>query len=751
MSISALSDYTFNTKYARHNKDIKRRETFDEAVDRVMAMHRTQYSGKGIDAELDFVTEAIKNKMILGSQRALQFGGNPIFKKNARIYNCVASYCDRPRFFQEAMWLLLCGCGVGFSVQKHHVAKLPAIRKRVRTGTTFRIEDTIEGWADAIGILIASYMGDDGEPEFNQFARMQVTFDYSLIRPAGSPVAGGSGKAPGPEPLKRSMGLIEELLELHLATSGDNTKLRPIEAYDIVMHSSDAVLAGGVRRSATICLFSKDDEEMTKAKTGNWFQENPQRARSNNSALLVRNETSKEEFMKFMDSVKQFGEPGFVWSNSTEIVYNPCVEIGLYPVDVTTGKTGWEFCNLTEINMKHCNTKAKFLEACKASAILGTLQAGYNRFEYLGAVSERICRKEALLGCSMTGMSDSPKIAFNPEIQREGAELIKAVNNDIAKKIGINPAARTTCVKPAGSTSCVLGTASGIHPHHAKRYFRRVQTNKHEAPAAYFQAHNPRAVEKSFWSPNGTDLVITFCIETPENALTKQTVSALELLKRVQLTQQNWVAAGKTPERCAHKDVDHNVSNTINVAANEWEAVAEFIYENRNSFAGISMIPEGGDLDYKQAPMCAVWTNDEINAEYGVGALFASGLIVDGLRAFTEDLWLGCDVVLGTSKLVKPSVPDSVDAASMEKFKLSSKKYIEQVDWVRRAHKFAVNYFGNDLKAMTYCLKRVHNCKLWEDLTREYQNVDYSLLEEDEDNTKGIQEVACAGGKCELA
>lgn len=748
MSVAELSAYTFNTKYARYNKELKRRETFEEAVDRVMSMHRTKYAGKGIDADLDFVTQAIKEKLVLGSQRALQFGGDPIFKKNARIYNCVASYADRPRFFQEAMWLLLCGCGVGFSVQAHHIDKLPALTRRTGAPVTFKIPDTIEGWADAIGVLLSSYFAD--YQVFPQYAGKIVSFDFSEIRKEGSPVACGSGKAPGPEPLRRSINLIENLLELCLATYGDGCKLRPIDAYDIVMHSSDAVLAGGVRRSATICLFSKDDQDMIKAKTGNWFQENPQRSRSNNSALLVRGNTTKEEFMGFMESVKQFGEPGFVWADSTEVVYNPCVEIGLYPVDIATGKTGWEFCNLTEINMKACSTPEIFFRACEASAILGTLQAGYNSFGYLGETTEAICRREALLGCSMTGMSDTPDIAFDPKMQIEGANLIKEVNERIAKKIGINPAARTTCVKPAGSTSCVLGTASGIHPHHSGRYFRRVQTNRNEAPANYFQAHNPRAVEKSLWNPNGTDLVITFCVQTPEGALTKREVSAVELLKRVKTTQNNWVAAGKREDRCAAKFLDHNVSNTINVAANEWSDVAEYIYENRASFAGISLLPAGGDLDYKQAPMCDVWTSEEIVKHYGTGALLASGLIVDGLRAFNEDLWLGCDVTLGIAKISPISLPSSPDANALESFKKDSKKYIEQQDWVRRAKKFAANYFGGNIREMTYCLKRVHNCKLWEDLTREYQPVDYSLLIEETDETKLIETVACAGGKCEL-
>ena len=366
-----------------------------------------------------------------------------------------------------------------------------------------------------------------------------------------------------------------------------------------------------------------------------------------------------------------------------------------------------------------CDSEEMFYKACRAASILGTLQAGYTDFKFLSDASKKIFDREALLGVSVTGWMNNPKTLFDEKILQRGAEIVKETNREVAGLLGINPAARTTCVKPAGSTSCVLGTASGIHPHHSGRYFRRVQTNRNEAPANYFQAHNPRAVEKSLWNPNGTDLVITFCVQTPEGALTKREVSAVELLKRVKTTQNNWVAAGKRPERCAASFVDHNVSNTINVGANEWRDVAEYIYENRASFAGISLLPAGGDLDYKQAPMCDVWTSEEIVKHYGTGALLASGLIVDGLRAFNEDLWLGCDVTLGIAKINPISLPSSPDATALESFKKDSKKYIEQQDWVRRAKKFATNYFGGNIREMTYCLKRVHNCKLWEDLTRE--------------------------------
>ena len=452
-----------------------------------------------------------------------------------------------------------------------------------------------------------------------------------------------------------------------------------------------------------------------------------------------------------MAAVKEFGEPGFVWADSTEIMYNPCVEIGMYPVDETSGETGWAFCNLCEINLKACTTPAVFERACRGAAILGTLQAGYTSFAYLGATTERIVRREALLGCSMTGMMDNPAIAFDPELQRRMAGLILEVNEEVAKRIGINPCARATCVKPAGTTSCILGTASGIHAHHARRYFRRVQANLGETPYQFFKAHNTRAVEPSVWNPNGTDAVITFCIEVPENARTLNEVSAIDLLKVVKLTQENWVNHGKRAERCVKPWLRHNVSNTITVRDTEWEAVAKFIFDHRQAFAGVSLLPMGGDLDSPQAPVCAVWTYQEIVAEYGVGSLFASGLIVDGMHAFANDLWAACACALGTGRSLElPALETGADARKLEELQDSIKRLLAQKDWVRRAHKFAKNYFQGDVRRMTYCLKRVHNCKLWEDLQREYIPVDYTLMLELGDDTKLTDAVACAGGKCDI-
>ena len=378
-------------------------------------------------------------KEVLGSQRILQFGGEPIFKHNARVYNCSFGHINRHRAYQELMYLLLCGCGVGFSVQKHHVAQLPIIA-RPYEWATYVVPDTIEGWADAIGVLIASYFG--GNPEFDEFVGKNVVFDYSQIRPAGSPLSSGS-KAPGPDGLERSIEKIRQVLEKRLGRNS-RIKARPIDVYDIIMHSADAVISGGVRRSATIALFSPDDMDMATAKTGNWFIENPQRGRSNNSALLVRDKTTKEVFNKLMASVREFGEPGFVWAESTEMGFNPCVEIGLYPVDDETGKSGWQFCNLTEINGKKANTPEKFFAACRAASIIGTLQSAYTTFPYIGETTERITRKEALLGVSITGMMDNPEVLFDPQVQRDGAKIVKEINKEVAQLLGNNQAARTT-------------------------------------------------------------------------------------------------------------------------------------------------------------------------------------------------------------------------------------------------------------------------------------------------------------------
>ena len=696
--------------------------------------------------------------------------------------NCTASYVDRPKFFQECMYLLLCGCGVGFSVQPHHVEKLPKIDVRNKGKKDFVIPDTIEGWADAIGVLMTSYFVNSGtyfsydyEMNFESFSGYEIEFDYSQIRPKGAAISWG-GKAPGPAGLKNAINKITKLLDSIVETNG-KVKLKPIEAYDILMHSSDAVLSGGIRRSATICLFDPEDEEMLKAKTGDWFIENPQRGRSNNSALLVRDETTKELFSSLMSSVKEFGEPGFVFAENKELLVNPCCEVGMYAYD-DDGKSGFQFCNLCEINGKKAVSEEAFLEQCRAGAILGTIQAMYDSFDYLEESTEKIVKRDALLGVSMTGMMDNPEITFNPEIQKKGAKLILKVNSDIAKKIGINEAKRCSVVKPAGSTSCMLGTASGIHPQHSNRYIRRVQANKLEFPAQHFAKINPDAVEESVWSNNNTDNVISFLCEVPNGAKTKNQIGALELLEHVKLTQQNWIEYG-TRERTTGDQswLRHNVSNTINVKPDEWEDVENFIYKNRKWYAGISLLPHSGDLDYPQAPFSSILNERELVKEYGEGTVFASGLVVDGLYAFDNNLWKACDAVFGVGFDLDSRYKDTLEPVIPEKngytqkqwneklveFTVSHKEWLEQKElkdkndaqheWIRRFKKFASRYCECDLRKCSHMVKHVSLWKKWLDLKRTYKEIDWRDVQEDEyeiDVSK-IGGAACAGGKCDTS
>ena len=785
MSVQDLADYTMVSRYSNYLKDLQRRENYHEATDRVKNMHLEKYPQ--LAEQINWAFEHVHNKLALGSQRALQFGGKPILKKNSKLYNCISTYIDRARVFQETFWLLLCGCGTGFSVQKHHIDKLPEFHGGLNRNSdlsevaSWEIEDSIEGWADALGVLVASYMPHS---EFSFAYGKKIEFDYSKIRPKGSPLGSGVGKAPGPDGLKLALEKIRTLLNSCLDSG--RRKLRPIDAYDIIMHASDAVLSGGVRRSATLAIFSPDDQEMLNAKTGDWYYTNPQRARSNNSALLLRNETGRESYHKLFESTRQFGEPGLIWASNTEALYNPCVEIGLYGYNKDL-VSGWQACNLSTINGSKLKTKEDFAVAAKVAAIIGTLQAGYTDFAYLGPVSEEIIRQEALLGVSITGMMDHPDITLNPNNLREMAKLVLETNSNIAAKININEASRTTCVKPEGSASCLLGTSSGIHPAHAKRYIRRVQSNAMEAPIQHYKIYNPSAVEQSVWSANGTDEVINFLITMPDDAITKKDLSAVEFLEKVKLVQENWVEAGKRPEKCVQPWLSHNVSNTITVQPDEWEGVEEYIYNNRDSFAGISLLGGSGDLDYNQAPFTEVLTEKEIVEKYGAGALLASGLIVDGLHAYSDNLWQACDTLLGVIQLTPPNNTCSgacghkCDLPFLDKVarfahrincwitdqdesdylchvcKNNKRTYDEQIvlhnlkiDWVRRAKKFAENYLDNDLKRLTYLLKDLNNFKFWQDRSRDHRKVTWELLYEEFDDTKIQESVACSGKKCEM-
>jgi ribonucleoside-diphosphate reductase alpha chain len=452
-----LSESKFYTGYSRWIDSDNRYETWEESVSRVMNMHRQKYADKmtpELEELMSFAENAYKEKRVLGAQRALQFGGEQIFKHESRMYNCSVSYVDRPAFFNEAMYLMLSGVGVGFSVQRHHIAKLPKLARRSpKKVKIFTVPDSIEGWSDAFGVLLSSYFTERGtHPEYKG---CQVHFDFSKIRPAGAMISGGF-KAPGPDGLRASLIKCEDLIE-NLLKDDPIVEMNSITAYDFIMHMSDAVLSGGVRRSATICVFDKDDEDMLTAKTGDWFVNNPQRGRSNNSAILIRDELTREEWANIMKSVKDFGEPGFIFSDSKEFLFNPCVEIGMLPI-TESGESGFQFCNLTEINGGKCESWEDFEIACKAASILGTLQAGYTNFKYLSDATKQITDREALIGVSITGWMNNPEILFDKENMIKGANLVKQVNAQVSKIIGINQAARTTAVKPSGNACTKIET-----------------------------------------------------------------------------------------------------------------------------------------------------------------------------------------------------------------------------------------------------------------------------------------------------
>jgi len=725
-----LSETKFYDGYSRYIEEEGRYETWDEAVDRVIEMHEDNYKEKNNELKEYFeeARQAYKEQRVLGAQRALQFGGDQLMKHQMRMYNCTSSYADRPEFFGEVFYILLCGAGAGFSVQKHHVKKLPKVQARTKQAKGYIVEDSIEGWASALDVLMSSYfVGGGKHPDYEG---RRVFFDLTQIRPKGAKISGGF-KAPGPEGLRRSLDKIEHLLQGIVLDSKEPIAIRPIDVYDITMHAADAVLSGGVRRSATICLFSPDDEEMMNAKTGNWFMENPQRGRSNNSAVIVRDKTTPELFGKIMQSVKQFGEPGFVFVESTEHTTNPCVEIGMFPQ--INKKSGWQGCNLTEINGGMCNTEEDFYKACRAASILGTLQAGYTNFKFLAETSKKIFDREALLGVSITGWMNNPDILFNEKILEKGAKIVRDTNRKVAAIIGINPAARTTCVKPSGNASVLLQTASGIHAEHSKMYIRNVQMNKESEITQAIIKSNPYMVEESVWSSGGTDVVVSFPIVPKNGSIFKDDLLGVKHLELVKKAQKHWVNAGTNEELCADKGIRHNVSNTIIV--DDWDEVEKYVFENRHSFAGISFLAMTGDKDYNQAPNTAVIDAKEMVKKYDTAAIFASGLVVDALKVF-PNLWLACSTAQGWGMDIS----------------LESTENAARQDWVRRFKNFAENYCGSDATRAEHCLKDSYLLHKWNKIQANLKQMSWQedLTEKKYTDVDTLGAAACAGGACEI-
>ena len=567
IGLNILSDIVTFNKYAKFKPLFNRRETYSEIVDRYVDMMKDKYPmlSKDIEDNANYLYE----KKVLPSMRAMQFAGDAILKNEARIYNCCYLPIDDYRAFGEVMFLLLGGTGVGYSVQFSHIEKLPEIRKPHKE-QKYLVGDSIEGWADAIKHLIGSYLGGRGT---------KPRFDFSDIRAKGTRLITAGGKAPGPEPLKECLFKIEQILE----RKSNGEKLSSLEVHDIVCHIADSVLAGGIRRAALISLFSANDEDMLTCKFGSWWESNPQRGRANNSAVLVRHKITKEFFLSLWKKIELSGsgEPGFYFTNNPDWGTNPCCEIALRP---------YQFCNLCEVNVSDIQSQDDFYNRVIVASFFGTLQAGFTDFHYLRPIWKKTTEKDALIGVGMTGIASMEVFKYDIE---GAVELVKETNEYISKIIGINKAARTTCVKPSGTTSCVLGTSSGIHAWHNDYYIRRMQMSKSEELYKYLAENHPALVKDHLLIPNSA--VVEIPIKAPEGAVTRHE-SAAELLERVKTISNRWVRYGHV-----RGDNTHNVSATITIQENEWETVGEWMWNNKNSYNGLSVLPFFGGT-YSQAP-----------------------------------------------------------------------------------------------------------------------------------------------------
>ena len=571
VSRDILSDITVHMKYAKYVPELNRRETWEELVTRNIEMHKKKYPD--LVDQIDEAYKYVYSKKVLPSMRSLQFAGKPIEISPNRLYNCSYLPIDHVDSFSETMFLLLSGCGVGYSVQQHHVKQLPCINKPFdKRYRRFVIGDSIEGWADAVKVLLESYLGGK--------RHSAVKFDYSDIRPKGARLVTSGGKAPGPQPLKECLVKVKGILD----AKEDATPLSSLEVHDIICHIADAVLAGGIRRAALISLFSAHDEEMISCKSGNWWELNSQRGRANNSAVLMRHKVTRTFFMNLWKRIEASGagEPGIYLNNDKDWGTNPCCEIALRP---------YQFCNLCEVNVSDVVDQDDLNDRVKVASFIGTLQAGYTDFHYLREIWKDTTEKDALIGVSMTGIGSNKVMSLD---MTQAAEIVKTENARVAKLIGINKAARTTCVKPAGTTSLVLGTSSGIHAWHNDFYVRRLRVGKNEAIYSYLLNNHPELVEDEYFRAHDT-AVISVPQASPENSIVR-TESAFDLLERVKRVSTEWVAPG---HRAGSNT--HNVSATISLKEDEWDRAGEWMWKNRNSYNGLSVLPYNGGT-YTQAP-----------------------------------------------------------------------------------------------------------------------------------------------------
>lgn len=745
---AGLSDFITISKYARHIESESRFETPDEITQRSLDMHLRRYTNAPAEFRynLQIAFDHVFAGRVLTSMRCAQFAGEAIERQNNRMFNCCYTPVDRLAAFSEIFYNLLCGCGVGYSVQVEHVSELPRISKFERKSAAdrqlFVVPDTIEGWADAVHRLIE-----------NAVRGIDTYFDYSLIRLKGAPLKVAGGKAPGPAPLRKALIAIREVL---LTRQG--SKLLPINVFDICCHLAEAVMSGGIRRSATICLFSPEDDAMMQAKLPHnfeWTGKNKHRSQANISAAMSRHERNKPWFEKVMNLSSEFyGEPGFFFRDKLEHGTNPCfhpdteiltihgyrrikelyetgapvhlivdyrfsprtvetaspvkltqrnaetykvtlsdgksvcttlnhefetargrlqladvtcgdtlyvesegalavdgiatvvsiephevtdvyclknphsatviangivtgncAEIGLNSTESRSHASGFGFCNLTEVVVPACRNEEQFVQSCMAAAVIGTAQAGYTDFTYIGEASSRIARSEALLGVSLTGMHDRPDIAFDPDVLHRATDGVFRHNKINANYIGLPGAARATCIKPSGTASLKVGcVGSGIHPHHARRYFRRVTVSPLEPAVQEFARVNPHMVDgliEGLVSESSGQWQIVFPIEAPPEARTTvKEQSAEEFITDCMSVYKHWVEPG-TFRPDSSPGLTHSVSATCTVRPDERETVKKLLWRNRDSIAAMSFVPHSFDKLDQGAPREEVVTEHD--------------------------------------------------------------------------------------------------------------------------------------------
>jgi len=772
-----LSDLKLYSDFLGYREDLGRYETWEEACDEVFDTHEIKYADKlkELRPYLEMAKKAYKEQRFLGSQRMLQFRGNDIFKHEFRGYNCLVMYADKPEWLGNAFYLSLCGCGVGVNMMLPFAQRMPHISSRTKGTKTYTIQDSIEGWADAAHALVSSYMYDNNDviSGFEEYWGCEIKFDYSLIREKGTKV-GRRFLAPGHEGLKNALDKIEEMMNKYLDNYLDNIyshiQFSTILMYDFFMHLMNAVLSGGIRRAAASVIFSPEDTDMLTCKNGNWRAKNQQRERSNNSVGLLKAEMTKEQLQDIIKLNKEGNDVGFALLNNIFEIYNPCFEIGFTPIhfdslmsydfveslkkrimasdisvlDEEGVKTAIQCCNLCEGNGAMCKTEEDFYLMCVAESVMGTLQAGYTNFKHIrGCLKEtiEISQEEALLGVSIAGLMDQPWLFETSDILKKGAAIVLDVNRQISDILGINPCARGTCIKPGGNGPVVLKSNPGATAAHSKRQFRVMQLNKETETAKFLEKEMPFLLEESVSSENHTDYVVFVPIENI-GCIYKDDLKGLKHLKIIKTIMEEWVMNGKKANKCIIPTTSHNVSNTIIVDEQDYKEVIDYIYDNKDSFAAVSFISSFGDKDYNQCPNTSILTGEEILAKYGEASMFASGLVVDALHAFNNNLWEACDAVLHS---------DPKD----EKYKKLTGDRVTVLikkDIVRRFKQFAKNYFKSNLQEMVYCLKDVHLYHKWRTINRQFKEIDFTeiLKKPHYIEIDSMGAASCSGGSCTI-